>query len=289
MSRYVYITAFFVPLNMENSSPIGFFDSGYGGLTVLKEVQQLLPKYDYLYLGDNARAPYGTKSAQMVYKHTWESVQYLFSRGCELVILACNTASAKALRRIQQTHLKDNQGKRVLGVIRPSAEIVGDFSQTNQIIVLGTEGTVSSKTYINEFEFFSPQTLVHQYACPLWVPLIESGDYMTPEGKALIRKDLRIIEEAFPEADVVLLGCTHYPIIKEFIESELPKRVNVVSQGELLAESLESYLQRHSWMNEKLSLQGQSMYLTTGDAMKFEEHASKILGLDINSEHVNIQ
>lgn len=274
---------------MKNSSPIGFFDSGYGGLTVLKEVQQLLPEYDYLYLGDNARAPYGTKSAKMVYKHTWESVQYLFSRGCELVILACNTASAKALRRIQQNDLKDFHGKRVLGVIRPSAEVVGDFSETNQIIVLGTQGTISSKTYLNEFEFFSPQTLVHQHACPLWVPLIESGDYITDEGRALIKKDLKHILESFPEADVMLLGCTHYPIIKDFIESELPKKVKVVSQGELLAESLKSYLERHPWMNKKLTTGGKNLYLTTGDPTKFDEHASRILGFDIKAEHVNIQ
>lgn len=289
MSRYDIITAFFVPLNMKNCSPIGFFDSGYGGLTVLKEVQELLPQYDYLYLGDNARAPYGTKSTEMVYRHTWESVQYLFSLGCELVILACNTASAKALRKIQQTHLKDKQGKRVLGVIRPSAEIVGDFSQTNQIIVLGTQGTISSKTYIKEFGFFSPQTTVHQYACPLWVPLIESGEYASPEGKALIKKDLKIIEKAFPVADVILLGCTHYPIIKEYIESELPQRINVVSQGELLAESLEAYLQRHAWMNAKLTKEGTRTYLTTGDVSKFDTHASKILGNKINAKHVNIQ
>lgn len=274
---------------MENSSPIGFFDSGYGGLTVLKEVQELLPKYDYLYLGDNARAPYGTKSAEMVYKHTWESVQYLFEQGCELVILACNTASAKALRRIQQNHLKDFQGKRVLGVIRPSAEVVGDFSKTDQIIVLGTEGTISSKTYINEFEIFSPQTTVYQYACPLWVPLIESGEYNSAEGRALIKKDLKLIIDSFPTADVMMLGCTHYPILKDFIESELPNHVNVVSQGEILAGSLKSYLERHAWMNEKLSLEGSSIYLTTGDVMKFKEHASRILGIDIKAHHVNIQ
>lgn len=274
---------------MKKFSPIGFFDSGYGGLTVIKEVHQLLPKYDYLYLGDNARAPYGTKSTEMVYEHTWECVQYLFSWGCELVILACNTASSKALRKIQQTNLKDFQGKRVLGVIRPSAEVVGDYSKSNQIVVLGTEGTISSNTYIDEFEFLSPQTTVYQYACPLWVPLIESGEYNTDEGKALIKKDLEIIIESFPEADVMLLGCTHYPIIKDFIESELPKQVNVVSQGELLAESLKSYLERHPWMDEKISFGGKSLYLTTGDAKMFKEHASKILRLDINAEHVNIK
>lgn len=274
---------------MKKIAPIGFFDSGYGGLTVLKEVQELLPEYDYLYLGDNARAPYGTKSAEMVYQHTWESVRYLFAQGCDLVILACNTASAKALRRIQQTHLKDYPGKRVLGVIRPSAEVVGDFSQTNEIVVLGTEGTISSNTYINEFEIFSPQTTVHQYACPLWVPLIESGRYTSKEGTALIKKDLSAIRKMFPKADVMLLGCTHYPIIKHIIENEEFNTIKVVSQGEILAQSLAAYLQRHSWMNDKLTFNGERIYLTTGDAKQFKEHASKILGLVVKAKHVNIQ
>lgn len=273
---------------MENRVPIGFFDSGYGGLTVLKAVQKLLPKYDYLYLGDNARAPYGTKSAEMVYQHTWQSVQYLFAQGCELVILACNTASSTALRRIQKKHLKNYQGKRVLGVIRPSAEVVGDFSQNNEIVVLGTEGTISANTYIDEFQIFSPQTKVNQYACPLWVPLIETGNYTTAEGNGLIKRDLKAIEQQFPNADIIMLGCTHYPILKDLIKSEIPSHVKVVSQGELLAKSLQSYLERHSWMDKKLTLGRKSRYLTTGNAIKFEEHASKILGLDIKAEHVNI-
>jgi glutamate racemase len=273
---------------MQKFSPIGFFDSGYGGLTVLKEVQKVLPQYDYLYLGDNARAPYGTKSTEIVYDHTWECVKTLFDKGCELVVLACNTASAKALQRIQQYNLSDYPGKRVLGVVRPSAEIVGDYSKTNQIVVLGTEGTIASNTYLDEFEFLSPQTKVHQYACPLWVPLIESREYNTEEGKALIKKDLDLIVKSFTEADVILLGCTHYPILQKFIEKNIPPGVQVISQGEIVAASLKSYLDRHTWMKDKLSEGRQSAYLTTGDAEGFEDHASRILEINIKVKHINI-
>ncbi|HLV41676.1 MAG TPA: glutamate racemase [Brumimicrobium sp.] len=273
---------------MRNSSPIGFFDSGYGGLTVLKEVQKAMPQFDYLYLGDNARAPYGTKDADVVYEYTLECVKTLFSKGCELVVLACNTASAKALRRIQQYDLINYPGKRVLGVVRPSAEIVGDFSTTNQIVVLGTEGTVASKTYIEEFAFLSPQTKVHQYACPKWVPLIESGKYNSEKGKTLIKRDLDIIVDSFTEADVILLGCTHYPILQSFIEDHIPKGIQVISQGELVAVSLKSYLDRHTWMTNKLTIGGSSLYLTTGDPVEFKTLASTLLGLEVNVEHIKI-
>ncbi|MFA5574996.1 MAG: glutamate racemase [Brumimicrobium sp.] len=273
---------------MKNKSPIGFFDSGYGGLTVLKDVQQLLPEYDYLYLGDNARAPYGTKTMEEVFHNTWECVQILFDKGCELVILACNTASAKALRRIQQTKLKDFPGKRVLGVIRPSAEIVGDYSNTNNIAVLGTEGTISSNTYLDEFNFLSPQTTVYQYACHNWVSIIESQEYHSTDGKAKIQKDLDNIISSFPNIDVILLGCTHYPILKDFIEANIPDNITVISQGEIVATALKLYLQRHIWMEEKLSKNGKSVYFTTGDATTFQEHASKIIGVDISANQIEI-
>jgi len=274
---------------MHKSSPIGFFDSGYGGLTVLKEVKKVLPQYDYLYLGDNKRAPYGTRTAETVYEYTWECVKTLFDKGCELVVLACNTASAKALRRIQQYDLVDYPGKRVLGVIRPSAEIVGDYSKTNQIVVLGTEGTIASNTYIDEFEFLSPQTKVDQYPCPLWVPLIESRNHNTQEGKSLIKKDLDFIVNTFKKADVILLGCTHYPILQKFIEDNVPEGVQVISQGEIVAVSLKSYLERHTWMQGKLTEGGSTMYLTTGNPKEFEDFASTILGIDVNVEQINIK
>lgn len=273
---------------MKKNSPIGFFDSGYGGLTVLKDVQQLLPEFDYLYLGDNARAPYGTKSMEQVFDYTWECVQFLFSQGCELVILACNTASAKALRRIQQTKLKDFPGKRVLGVIRPSAEVVGDFSETNRIVVLGTEGTISSNAYKNEFDFLSPQTKVFQYACPKWVPIIEHQKYHTEQGKADIKSDLEQIITAFPNIDVLLLGCTHYPILREFIELNIPESIKVISQGEIVADSLRVYLDRHTWMTKKISTNGKSTYLTTGIAAVFEAHASDILGIHVKAKNIKL-
>nr|WP_299205160.1 glutamate racemase [uncultured Brumimicrobium sp.] len=273
---------------MHKLSPIGFFDSGYGGLTVLKEVQQLMPQYDYLYLGDNARAPYGTKSVETVYEYTWECVKTLFDKGCDLVVLACNTASAKALRKIQQFNLVNYPGKRVLGVIRPSAEIVGDFSQSNKIVVLGTEGTISSNTYIEEFSFLSPQTQVFQYACPQWVPLIESRDYENEKGKALIRKDIDNILSLYDDIDVMLLGCTHYPILQRLIEEYVPSTIQVISQGEIVAGSLASYLNRHTWMRDKLSEGKTSLYLTTGDPKEFEDMASKLLEIEVNVESIKI-
>lgn len=273
---------------MNKLNPIGFFDSGYGGLTVIKEVQKLMPEYDYLYLGDNARAPYGTKTAEVVYQYTWESVKYLFEKGCDLVVLACNTASAKALRKIQQEKLKDYPGRRVLGVIRPSAEVVGDFSQTNNIVVLGTEGTIASNTYIEEFNFLSPQTKVDQYACPLWVPLIENREYSTIEGEAFIKNDLHNIIQSFPDADVILLGCTHYPILQSFIVESIPNTIRVISQGEIVADSLQSYLNRHAWLDRKITKNGISKYLTTENADVFEELASTILGIDVIVEQIKI-
>lgn len=274
---------------MKNICPIGFFDSGYGGLTVLKEVQYLMPEFDYLYLGDNNRAPYGVKSLEEVYQYTLECIKSLFSHGCELVILACNTASAKALRRIQQNDLINYPGKRVLGVIRPSAEVVGDFTTNNEIVVLGTQGTISSNTYLDEFSFFSPHIKVNQYVCHNWVKLIESGEHETPSGKDMIKKDLNEITSQFPKADVILLGCTHYPIVQEFIVETIPKEIRVISQGKILAESLKSYLYRHPWMKKKISTNGTSRYLTSGSPEEFEKQAAKILKMDIEVEYIDLK
>lgn len=274
---------------MPKKGPIGCFDSGYGGLTVLNELRELLPEYDYLYLGDNARAPYGTRSFDVVYEYTWQCVKYLFDQGCELVILACNTASAKALRSIQQNELLDYPGKRVLGVIRPSAETVGQLSKSNEIVVLATEGTVQSESYVLEFKKYSPITKVNQYACPMWVPLVESGEYHTPEGKAIIERDIQKVKQNFPKADVFLLGCTHYPILLEEIEKHTGAGILVVSQGSLVAESLKSYLGRHSWLVKRLSTKGAVTYLTTEEHEVFESNARRIFKVDLRVQHVKIK
>jgi glutamate racemase len=273
---------------MSKKGTIGFFDSGYGGLTVLNEVRKILPEYDYLYLGDNARAPYGTRSFEVVYEYTWQCVKYLFERGCELVILACNTASAKALRSIQQKELLDYPGKRVLGVIRPSAESISRFSKNKEIAVLATEGTVQSNSYILEFNKFSPETIVHQYSCPMWVPLVESGEYKTSEGKSIIKRDLDRINDSFPNADVYLLGCTHYPILLQYILSCVPKNIKVISQGNLVAKSLKKYLSRHSWLVRRLSTTGSIHYLTTENSTIFNESVKEIFDVGLTSEHIKI-
>lgn len=263
-------------------SPIGFFDSGYGGLTVLKEVQKALPQYDYVYIGDNYRAPYGTKRSEMVYKYTWEGILCLFEQGCDLIILACNTASAKALRRIQQNDLLAYPEKRVLGVIRPSAEVVGAFSNSNHITILGTQGTVASKTYLKEFKVHSPQTIVHQYACPKWVPIIENQTYKTEVGKQIILEDVQKIIHQFPLSDVILLGCTHYPILQVMIQQVVGIKVQVISQGEIVAQSLVDYLKRHQWLENKLGKGSTTVFYSSGNPLSFKKHASSIIAIEID-------
>lgn len=273
---------------LNRKSPIGFFDSGYGGLTVLSDVRQVLPEYDYLYLGDNARAPYGTRSFDVVYEYTWECVKELLDRGCDLVIVACNTASAKALRTIQQVNLVDYPGKRVLGVIRPSAEVIGKFSKSKHIGVLATEGTVNSNSYILEIHKFFPELIVHQHACPLWVPLVENNEYNSNEGKGFIKKDIEKLLAKSPDIDTVILGCTHYPIIQDIIESFLPPNIKVLSQGPIIAYSLKQYLLRHTWLVKKLSTKQQIHFLTTESTIEFDTNVKRILGLDIQSEHITL-
>lgn len=273
---------------MNNFSPIGFFDSGYGGLTVLKEVQKLMPEYDYIYLGDNARAPYGIRTADVVYEYTWQATKTLFEIGCDLVVLACNTASAKALRKIQQEKLKDYPGKRVLGVIRPSAEVVGEYSETNEIVVLGTNGTVDSNTYVEEFKKLSPKTKVNQYACPLWVPLIENKEYNTNEGKAFVSTDIKKVLKHYSNSDVILLGCTHYPILQAYIEEIVPDDIKIISQGEIVASSLKHYLTKHQWLDRKFTKNGVTKYYTTEDPEKFELLAAEIIDLDVNVEKIKL-
>lgn len=269
--------------------PIGVFDSGYGGLTVLSEIQKRMPEYDYLYLGDNARAPYGTRSFDVVYEFTLQAVKELFSRGCELVILACNTASAKALRNIQQNDLERiAPDKRVLGVIRPSTEIIGQYTKTNHIGVLATEGTVSSKSYEIEIKKFSPQCTVVQHACPLWVPLIESNEHNSEEGHSFIRKDIEQLLSSDQHIDTIVLGCTHYPLVEDYIKTIVPAHVQVVSQGEIVANSLVDYMRRHPWMDAKCSKNGSISFLTTESAEVFDAHATQFFNQTVKSTHIHL-
>lgn len=274
---------------MSKKAPIGVFDSGYGGLTILSEIQKRLPEYDYLYLGDNARAPYGPRSFDVVYEFTLEAVNELFSRGCELVILACNTASAKALRTIQQKDLPTiDPDKRVLGVIRPSTEIIGELSNTNHIGILATEGTVKSESFPIEIGKFSPETVVYQHACPMWVPLIENGRHLSEGGKFFIQEDVKIMMEKDPKIDVIILACTHFPILKDYIETLVPSNVKVVAQGAIIAEKLEDYLSRHSELEAKCTKNRELNFLTTENSEDFNKNASKFLGYSITSEHVKL-
>lgn len=270
-------------------NPIGIFDSGYGGLTIFEKIQEKLPQYDYLYLGDNARAPYGNRSFDVVYDFTLQAVKKLFEQGCHLVILACNTASAKALRSIQQKDLPTlAPNKRVLGVIRPSTETVGQMSQSKVIGILATEGTIRSNSYVIELQKFSPECTIVQHACPLWVPLVENDEYHSEEGKSFIRKDVETLLEMNPNIDTIVLGCTHYPVLKKYIESIVPDGVQVIAQGEIIAEKLVDYLIRHPEIAEKCSKNGQVQFLTTEKASLFDETASRILRKQIQSKSVDL-
>lgn len=234
--------------------PIGIFDSGYGGLSVMKEILSALPGYDYLYLGDNARAPYGPRSFDTVYRYTLEAVQWFFKQECPLVILACNTASAKALRTIQQRDLPQMQdpSRRVLGVIRPTAEVLGTYSRTREVGVLGTAGTVSSNSYPIEIQKFFPDIRVHQQACPMWVPLVENRAYESPGADYFVRECLDQLLVQSPRIDTILLACTHYPLLIPKIRQFLPPGVQLLSQGEIVAESLKDYLNRHPEMEQRI-------------------------------------
>ncbi|MDB2657346.1 glutamate racemase [Crocinitomicaceae bacterium] len=269
--------------------PIGIFDSGYGGLTILKDIREKLPTYDFLYLGDNARAPYGPRSFDVVYQYTLEAVQELFDRGCHLVILACNTASAKALRTIQQNDLPNiAPDRRVLGVIRPSTEIVGQYSKSKAIGILATEGTVASDSYVIEIKKFWPQCSVVQHACPLWVPLIENNEFETHAGREFIENDVKALLAKNPRIDTIVLGCTHYPVLQEYIESIVPEGVTVVSQGGIVAESLSDYLLRHPWMDSKLSRNGSVHYLTSESTETFNKQASEFMGSAVAATHITL-
>ncbi|MFC0774501.1 glutamate racemase [Terrimonas alba] len=274
---------------MQKANPIGVFDSGYGGLTVLKEIIHKLPQYDYIYLGDNARAPYGNRSFDTVYHYTLQCVKWFFEQGCSLVILACNTASAKALRTIQQNDLpKIAPEKRVLGVIRPTTEIIGSFSETNSIGILATNGTVASNSYPIEIAKFFPGLKVYQEACPMWVPLVENNEFESHGADYFVKKNLKTIFEKGNTIDVLLLACTHYPLLREKIQEYLPVGVKLVSQGEIVAESLEDYLLRHPEIETACSKNGERAFYTTDSTEDFDNHASIFFGEVVKSQHIDL-
>ena len=270
-------------------NPIGIFDSGYGGLTILAEIKKSLPEYDFLYLGDNARAPYGGRSFDVVYEFTLQAVEYLFKQGCELVILACNTASAKALRTIQQNVLpKKYPNNRVLGVIRPTSEKIGEFSNTKHIGIVATEGTIKSDSYLIEIEKFFPELNISQHACPIWVPLIENNLHQTEGGKWFIKRDLDLVLAKDKEIDVLLLACTHYPLIEESIKNILGNSIKVISQGSIIAESLKNYLIRHPEIESRCSKNEKMKFCTTENSKIFENNANIFFISRINAFHVKI-
>lgn len=264
---------------------IGVFDSGFGGLTILKELRRVLPEYDFLYMGDNARAPYGSRSFETIYRYTLQSVRELFRRGCPLVILACNTASAKALRSIQQQVLPvEFPDRRVLGIVRPTAEEIGKFSKTGHIGIFATAGTVSSGSYLMEISHFFPNLKVTQHACPMWVPLVEYGERGTEGASFFVKKDVEALLKKDPEIDTVLLACTHYPLLEKEIREALPPHVKLFFQGNLVADKTVDYLKRHPEMESRLSKGGNAKFLTT-DTAEFFEKGAFLFGM----EHISAE
>lgn len=270
-------------------APIGIFDSGYGGLTILSEIKRRLPQYDYLYLGDNARAPYGSRSFDIVYDFTLQAVRYLFERGCHLVILACNTASAKALRSIQQNDLPGiDPDRRVLGVIIPTVEAIGTLTQSRHVGVVATPGTVLSKSYSIETLKLYPDIKISEVACPMWVPLIENSEADGPGADYFVKKYCDEVVSRDPEIDTLLLGCTHYPIIIDKIRKYLRPDIRIVPQGSLVADSLADYLSRHPEIESQCSKSGRMEFLTTENADKFDTLASLFLRQPVTSSHINL-
>lgn len=272
------------------AAPIGVFDSGYGGLTILKGLRQTLPEYDYLYLGDNARAPYGTRSFDLVYEYTLQAVRHLFSQGAPLVILACNTASAKALRSIQQHDLPASPwpSRRVLGVIRPTAEALPGVSASGHIGVLATPGTIASHSYRMEIGKIAPLLHVTEMAAPMWVPLVENRESDGPGADWFVKKYIDALFAEDPLIDTVVLACTHYPLLSRKIRAYLPQGVTLLSQGELVGASLADYLHRHPDMDARISKNGHCRFLTTENPGKFDELASLFTGYDIASSHIEL-
>lgn len=269
--------------------PIGVFDSGYGGLTVLRDIVTRLPDYDYIYLGDNARAPYGTRSFDTVYRYTLQCVKWFFQQGCPLVVLACNTASAKALRTIQQNDLENiDSSKRVLGVIRPTTEVIGDYTDTKNVGIMATSGTVNSKSYLIEIEKFFPGLNVFQQACPMWVPLIENNEYDSHGADFFVKKYINELLDQSPAIDTILLACTHYPLLHNKIREFTPADIKLISQGEIVANSLADYMKRHPDIEKQLSLGGTHQFFTTDSSDDFDRHAAYFYGAEIRSTHVDL-
>jgi len=273
------------------NAPIGIFDSGYGGLTIWDKMRKRLPQYDYIYLGDNARTPYGNRSFEVVYEFTLQAVRWLFKHNCPLVILACNTASAKALRTIQQKDLAGlDPRRRVLGVIRPTVETIGRITRNRHVGILGTPGTISSGSYPLEIKKLYPDLIVESEACPMWVPLVENNEHDKPGADYFVQQHVNNILAKDPQIDTIILACTHYPLLKKKIRSFLPKPIRLVAQGKLIAESLEDYLHRHPEMEARCSKNAVTRFYTTESEEKFATAASLFLkGKKIDVERVNIE
>ena len=271
----------------QSPGPIGIFDSGYGGLTILHGIRQLLPQYDYLYLGDNARAPYGTRSFDVVYEFTRQAVIRMFEMGCHLIVLGCNTASAKALRSIQQNDLpKLDPQRRVLGVIRPTAEVIGSLTHSRHVGIFATEGTIKSESYNLEIQKLFPDVQVTGVACPFWVPLVEYNEADSPGADYFVKKRIDQLLRLDPDIDTVILGCTHYPLLLPKIHKYMPRGIRIVSQGEYVANSLRNYLERHSDIEQRCSKEGVTHYLTTENPEKFKEQAQLFLHEPVEVEKI---
>jgi glutamate racemase len=270
-------------------NPIGVFDSGYGGLTILKEIIKQLPRYDYIYLGDNARFPYGTRSFDAVYRYTLEAVKWLFSKGCNLIILACNTAAAKALRTIQQKDIpKIDSTRKVLGVIRPLTECIGQFTHTNHVGVLGTTGTVNSESYIIEIKKFFPHLKVSQEACPMWVPLVEYNEFDKPGADYFLKKNITNLLSKDEQIDTIILGCTHYPLLIEKIIQFVPQHIKIISQGEIVANSLTDYLKRHPEIDIRCSKSSSLEFYTTDSVIMFNRQAEIFFEKPVAAKQVSL-
>ena len=281
-------TSLFFRMKSQNA-PIGIFDSGYGGLTIFEKIHDLLPQYDYLYLGDNARTPYGTRSFEVVYEFTRQAVLYLFNAGCPLVVLACNTASAKALRTIQQCDLPQiAPDRRVLGIIRPTVEVVDQISHTKHIGIIGTSGTIASQSYRLEIAKLYPHITVVDEACPMWVPLVENREYDTPGADYYIKKHINNLLSKDPDIDVIVLGCTHYPLLINKIKQFVPNGITVFSQGRQVAESLKDYLSRHPDVDCRLTKGHTAHFQTTESSAKFTEMATLFLNQPIEAEQISL-
>lgn len=275
---------------LESPGPIGVFDSGYGGLTILHQMRQLMPQYDYLYLGDNARAPYGPRSFDIVYQFTREAVMKLFDLGCHLVIIACNTASAKALRTIQQNDLPSIDPKRrVLGVIRPTAECIGHITQSRHVGIFATVGTIKSESYMLEIQKLYPDITVTGEPCPMWVPLIENNEYDSPGADYFVEKRIGNLMRRDPKIDSIILGCTHYPLLLNKILKYVPRGVKIIPQGEYVANSLKDYMVRHPEIDVKCSKGGKCHYMTTESVDKFSESAQLFLHETVDVEQVTLE